>query len=315
MNIIFKRHSLALLASLACGLAQTRPEYVLGPEDQVTLRSPEADELSGKPFVIGSNGTINVPLVGVVKAGGLTADQFEAELNQRLRRYIHNPQLSVTVTEYRSQPVTVLGAVQSPGQQQLRGSKSLMEVLSMAGGLRPDAGNSIRITRRKEMGPIPVENARLDGTGLYIGDIRIKTLLDATSPKDNIAIQPQDVISVPKGDIVYVVGTVRKSGGYVVGERTHLTVLEAVAMAEGLERFADTRRTKILRVQPGQDERQEIAVDLEQLLRGKGRDVALRPDDILFIPANRTKSATVRTLETALGVGGNITTGLIVYRR
>ncbi len=308
-------HSLAVTASIACGLAQTRPDYILGPDDQVTLRSPEAEEISGKPFVVGSNGTISVPLVGNVKAAGLTPGALEAELNQKLRRYIHDPQLSVTVTEYRSQPVTVLGAVQSPGQQQLRGSRSLMEVLSMAGGLRPDAGNSIRITRRKEMGPIPVENARLDETGCYVGEIRIKTLLDASSPKDNIAIQPQDVISVPKGDIIYVVGTVRKSGGYVVGERSHLTVLEAVAMAEGLERFADTRRTKILRTQPGQDEREEIAVDLEDLLRGKGRDVALRPDDILFIPANRTKSATVRTLETALGVGGNIASGLVIYRR
>lgn len=309
------RHSLALVASIACGFAQNRPEYILGPEDQVTLRSPEAEEISGKPYVIGSNGTINLPLIGAVKAAGMTAGALETDLNQKLRRYIHDPQLSIAVTEYRSQPVTVLGAVQSPGQQQLRGSKTLMEVLSMAGGLRPDAGNSIRITRRKEMGTIPVENARLDDTGCYVGEVRIKTLLDASSPRDNIAIQPQDVISVPKGDIVYVVGTVRRSGGYVVGERTHLTVLEAVAMAEGLDRFADTRRVKILRTQPGQGERQEIAVDLEQLLRGKGRDVALRPDDILFVPANRTKSATFRTLETALGAGGQIATGLVIYRR
>jgi polysaccharide export outer membrane protein len=157
---------------------------------------------------------------------------------------------------------------------------------------------------------------RLDeASDSYVAEIRLKTLVDAVNPEHNIAIRPRDIIAVPKGDIVYVVGTVRKSGGFVVGEKAHLTVLEALSMAEGLERFADSRKAKILRTQPGETRRAEITVDLEKLLAGHGEDLAMRPDDILFVPANKTRSAAMRTLETALGVGGNITTGLVVYRR
>ena len=116
--------------------------YVLGPDDQIVIHAIDAPEISDKSILIGMNGDITLPLIGRVKAGGLTVEQLETELNARLAKYVKDPQVSVTVTEFRSQPVSVFGAVSKPGVIQLRGRKTLYEVLSMAGGPRNDSAGS-----------------------------------------------------------------------------------------------------------------------------------------------------------------------------
>ena len=109
---------------------QPGPGYILGPDDEIVIRAIDAPEISDKPVLIGTNGNITLPLIGRVKAGGLTVEQLETELNTQLRKYVRDPQVSATVAQFRSQPVSVFGAVTKPGVVQLRGRKTLYEVLA-----------------------------------------------------------------------------------------------------------------------------------------------------------------------------------------
>ena len=136
------------------------------------------------------------------------------------------------------------------------------------------------------MGKIPLPDSKLDATGdFWSAEISVKDVLNGNAPEVNIPVKPNDVITVPKGEIVYVLGAVKKSGGFVLGGREKVTVLQALAMAEGLERFASTGHAKIVR--KGKSNTSiEIPVDLKKLLSGKSEDVSLISDDILFIPLN-----------------------------
>lgn len=144
-----------------CG-GQVRSTYLLGPDDELEISGPELSELASKRVRVDGDGYIQVPLVGRVHVSGLTAQQTEQELNNMLSIYIRRPQVAVSVEEVRSLPVSILGAVNTPGVHQVQGHKTLLEMLALAGGIRPDAGYSIRITREIEWGCIPLPNAELD---------------------------------------------------------------------------------------------------------------------------------------------------------
>jgi polysaccharide export outer membrane protein len=286
--------------------------YTLGPDDQITIRVPDVEEIDEKAVRIDVQGYIKLPMAGRVKAGGLSVEQLEAELAARLVRYILEPQVSVIVTEFRSQPVFVLGAVQSPGIHQVQSRKSLFEILSLAGGLKPEAGNSIKITRNKQWGAIPLGNAQDDASHQFtVAQVSIRSVMGAKNPEENIEILPNDVISVPEADVVYVIGAVHKAGGFPLKERETLSVLQAVALAEGLESMAAPRAAKILRPTAGNSTRTEISIDLKKILEGHSGDVPLEPDDILFVPNNVAKNISLRTIETAIQLG----TGVVIYRR
>ena len=150
--------------------------------------------------------------------------------------------VTVSVFEFRSQPVSVLGAVNTPGVHQIRGRKTLFEVISEAGGLKNEAGNSIKITRRKEFGAIPLPGAGADPSGEFsVAEVSVKSVMEARNPQENIQIQPNDVISVPKAELVYVIGAVKRAGGFILSEREQISVLQALSMAEGLDRVARPR--------------------------------------------------------------------------
>ncbi len=243
---------------------------------------------------------------------GLTIEQFQAELTRRLKHYYFEPQISVSVTEFRSQPVSVLGAVGHPGVHQLQRRTNLAEMLSLVGGLRPDAGPVLKITRRVERGPIPLENAHLDETGRFsVAEVNVKDLMDASRPSENIEVRPNDVVSVPTSATVYVIGEVKRSGGFVLGSRPRLTVLEALALAEGLQPRAAAKNARILRSgSPDSTTRTEIPLNISKIMAGKQEDIALLPNDILYIPVSKAKSTAMRTLETALQIG----TSLVIWR-
>jgi polysaccharide export outer membrane protein len=291
---------------------QVRSNYSLGPDDELEISGPELDEQAIKSTRIDGDGDIQVPLVGRVHVAGLTVQQAEQELNKHLSSYIRHPQIVINVKELRSQPVSILGAVNAPGVHQVQGHKTLVEMLSLAGGIRSDAGYSIRITRQQEWGCIPLGNATLDGSGRFsVAEVNLKEIMEAKNPEDNIQILPHDVISVPKAEMVYVIGEVKRSGGFVLGEHESISVLQALSLAEGLNGTADTRHAKIMRLNRNADQRVEMAVDVKGILAGKGRDVPLQGDDILFIPGSTGKKATVRAVEAAIQTG----TGLVIWRR
>ena len=291
---------------------KTPSSYLLGPNDQITLLGPEAEEIVNKLYRVDQSGEISLPMIGRIKVAGRTIREFEEELNKRLGTYVRDPQVVVTVTEFRSQPVSVVGAVTQPGTYQLQGRKTLIEILSLAGGLRPDAGHSVRISRTLDWGIIPLPGASLDPSGTYsVAQVSVRDILEAKIPAENIQILPNDVITVPRAELVYVIGDVRKSGGFVLGDRESMTVLQALSLAEGVERTADTRHGKILRLTSGESQRIEIAVDVKQILAGKSKDVPLRGGDILFLPGSAAKRAGLRTTDAII----NVLTGIAVWGR
>lgn len=296
--------------------AEVRAAYVLGPDDSIAILAPDAEEIGDKPYRIGDGGYINLPLVGQVRAAGLTLEQLEAELVNRLNAYFKKPAVTVSVAEFRSQPVSVIGAVTTPGVIQLQGNKTLVEILSTAGGLRTDAGHSVKVTRKRQWGRIPLPGATVDPTGRFsIGEVSLKAILEARNPEQNILIRPEDIISVPRADIVYVIGDVSKSGGFVLNDQENVSVLQALALAGGLERTAAPQKAKILRPSSGIERRIEIPVDLKKILAGAANDVTMAPEDILFVPANRGKKAAMRTLDAVVTMGTAMTTGAVIYRR
>lgn len=302
-----------LLAILATVSAQSST-YTLGPEDQISVKVLDAEELSTKdnaPIRIDSRGNITLPMIGRLTAAGLTTDQLEIEIENRLKKFLHEPDVTVHLTEMRSQPISILGAVQHPGVHQLQGRKSLFEALSLAGGLKPEAGHSVKITRKLEWGRIPLPTAQDDPTGQFsVATLKVKEIMEARNPEENILIRPNDVISVPRAELVYVVGSVRKSGGFVLGENETISTLQALALADGHDRTASLKHAKIMRAVAGSDQREEIPVDLSKLMAGKGRDVPLRADDILFVPNSLAKSTALRSVEAAI----QMATGVVIWR-
>jgi polysaccharide biosynthesis/export protein len=285
--------------------------YVLGPDDQIAIRILEAPEIAEKPVRIEPDGYIELPLVGRLRASGLTATELKDALTAKLRTYIREPKVTITVEEFRSQPVSVIGAVNSPGIHQLRGRKSLVEVLSMAGGLRPDAGYNVKITRQLEWGRIDLPNAVTDASGRFsVAELSLKSIMEARNPDANILAKPNDVISVPRAEMVYVVGEVEKAGGFVLNERETVSALQALSLAGGLRPTAARQTARILRPTDSPD-RKEIPVNLAKLLTGRSEDIMLRPGDILFVPSSATRRAGVRALETAISIG----TGVVIWRR
>jgi len=239
----------------------------------------------------------------------MTVEQLEGELTERLRKYIRNPEVAINVVEFKSQPVSVIGFVDKPGVIQLEGRKTLIEVLSMAGGLRQDAGYGVKITRKSEWGPIPLPSAKTDSNGYSIAEVNIRGINDASHPEENILILPFDVISVPRAGIVYVMGEVKKPGGFALNDKQSISVLQAIALSEGMGINAQGKKSKILRPVPGTN-RLEIPINLDQLLQGKTADVTLQPEDILFVPNSSAKSAFHKTLDGVISGA----TGLLIYR-
>lgn len=290
---------------------QIRSTYLLGPDDQLEISGPELTDATNKPVRINGEGNVQVPLAGSVHVAGLTVQQTEQELDKTLSKYIRNPQVVVNVVEVRSQPVSVLGAVNSPGVHQVQGHKTVLEMLAAAGGIRQDAGYSIRVTRQVEWGCIPLPGAQFDATGKYsVAEVNLQKIMNAKTPEENIQIFPHDVISVPKAEMVYVIGEVHRSGGFVLGEHKSISVLQALSLAEGLNTGADPRHAKILRLKPEADQREELKVDVKDALNGKKPDFPLQGEDILFIPGSTGKKAALRGLEAAIQTG----TGLAVWR-
>jgi polysaccharide export outer membrane protein len=289
--------------------------YILGPEDLLSIRVPDVDEFGPQnlaPTRIDAHGDIRLPIVGRIHAAGITADQLEAEISKRLLIVVKEPDVMVGLLESKSHPVSILGAVKNPGVYQITGKQTLFEVLSLAGGLSPDAGNTVKITRRAEMGVLPLSNVRSEVSGkFYVGQLELRSMMQANNPEENIDVLSNDVISVPKADLVYVVGAVKRPGGFVLSEKEHMSALQALSLAEGLDTTASAKNARILRqAEPG-TERDEVGVNLQRILTGQDQDISLRANDILFIPTNTSKSIVIRSVEAAIALG----TGMAVYHR
>ncbi len=265
-----------------------RPNYVLGPNDQILARvNPpgSADEISDKPFRIDADGNVNLPLLGHVHVGGLSVQELEAELVQRLREYIREPQVIIQVTQFRSSPVFFVGAWRAPGIYGLQGARTLVEMMVQIGGTQPNASRHIKITRRAEYGPIPLPNAVEDPERkISTVEISLASLQQNVNPAEDILLQPYDVVSVERAEQIYVSGEVGKTGSLELGERESISLAQALTMSGGFTRDALKGKVTILRPVLGTNRRAAIDVDVKLIFEGKANDVPLLPNDILYVP-------------------------------
>lgn len=281
--------------------------YRLGVGDEITVSALELKDLQLQQMRIGSDGIIGLPLIGRVQAAGFTVQEFSTLLEDRLKEYVLEPHVAVNVVEFRSQPISVLGAVNSPGVHQLQGQKSLVEILSLAGGISPDAGYQLRITRRMEYGELPLPGAHKDPTGEYsVAEVDLDDLTEALNPATNIQIMPHDVVSIPTGKMIYAIGALHRAGGFVLSERQEMSVLELLALAGGAAGSASKRGAMILRPKPGSSGREEIPVDLKEVMKNEGADLPLYAGDILFVPESGSKALLKATVAAGIGAGSGI---------
>jgi polysaccharide biosynthesis/export protein len=288
--------------------------YTIGAGDEIGISITDADEVKDAfagPFVADSDGFITVPMVGRIHVAGLTTAQLQSLIRDGLRKYVRDPQVFVNIRSIKSQTVSVLGAVNSPGVHVISGPKTLLEVLALAGGLSKEAGYKVDISRQIKWGTIPLPGAAMDPTGQFsLAEVNTKSLTYDKSPIENIAVKPNDVITVPRAEVVYVIGEVKKPGGFTLGDQKEVSVLEALSLAEGFTSTAAQRDAQILRREPGGTTRVREKVDLKKLLEGKIGDVQLSASDILFVPDNARKRFADRAAETALST----ISGLIIWR-
>ena len=276
--------------------------YVLGPDDQIRIWALGVEEIGNSPIRISPGGDIDLPLIGRVHAAGLTADQLKVRLEERFAKEVRHPQVTVEIQEFGSQPVSVMGAVNHAGVVQLRGHKTLTEVLAMVDGTRPqDAGPRITITRQIQYGTVPLPGATTDPTGKYsVGEVNVKELLAGTKPAENILICPHDTITVPLAEVVYVTGEVRRPGEVTLKDRETIPVLQALASAEGFGPNPAPQNAFIVRIDRKTNKQQRIPVDLRKVQQGGGEDVVMRPNDILLVPISAPKKVAARVAEAAI---------------
>lgn len=284
--------------------AKEQQNYVLGPQDQIVIHGANIADLAEKPVRLDLRGDINMPIVGRLHAAGLTTEQLETALLERLKVYLLEPDVTVDITEFRSQPVSILGEVGTPGIQQVQGRKTLLEIIALVGGLKPEAGPSVKVTRSLDHGFIPLPGAVIDASGRFsVVDIPLRPLMDAQSPEKNIEILPNDAITVPKAEIVYVMGEVGHPGPISLTGGHSISLIEALSAAGGIAKTAAAEKSRILRQNDQGQRRTELAVDLKKVMAVQTDDLSLNPGDIVFVPNSRSQRITMRAIEAAISMG------------
>lgn len=297
-------------------------EYRIGPNDLLAVTALGAPDLSGS-FRVMSSGDISYPLLGPVKAGGLTPVELQSALEEKLRgTYMKDPDVTVQVTEMQSRWVSILGAVNKPGNYPLRESRPLVEVLSLAGGLSEKAGGRVLIFRSQQAGGRAVpslagadearplssqdDTSRLsphssgapsgENAAEHVIEVDLGLIHQSPALSQKVEVHPGDVVHAEQAGIVYIIGEVNKPGSFPVLSQEQVTVLQGLALGGGLTRTAAKGRTVIFRTDE-HGERTEIALDLNKVLKGRAPDVPLQPKDILFVPNSTSRSVARGTVD------------------
>jgi polysaccharide export outer membrane protein len=299
-------------------LASTRPHDVpVGAGDLLHIDVFDVPELS-RDVRVSDLGDISYPLIpGRIQTAGLTPFQLEEKMEQLLveNGLVTHPQVSVFVREQTSQPVSVVGGVARPAVYQIVRPTTLLELLANAGGITDEAGSVVLLTRGAGLPAartISNSAAEKPAQDSQTVSIRLQDLLESGDPSFNIQVFGGDVVSVPRAGIVYVMGRgITQPGGYVLqshGEQ--ISVLKAVALAHGTTGFAKGDEAVIMRNNSLTGQREVIPVHLKQIEHRKAEDIAMKSNDILYIPDSLTRKVLARGAEAAIGVG----TSVAVYR-
>jgi polysaccharide export outer membrane protein len=292
--------------AIANGAASAEVGYKIGTGDVLNIAVADASEFGGK-FRVGDSGMIEIAgLPHSIHAEGLTTAELARAIRQALldANQLRDPKVNVFIDEYRGRTITVLGAVSKPAVYPLQQRTTILEALSMAGGPLPGAGNTVTVVRGE---------ASAEATNTVVGSVLImdmSRILNGTDTAANMQVQNGDVISVAASQVVYVVGAVIKPGGFTLtNPASGMTVVQAVAMAEGFTRIAATNRGLIIRQSTSDSARREIPTDISKILSGQAADMLLAPNDILFIPESNGK----KTLKAMYDVAMAAAQGAAIY--
>jgi polysaccharide export outer membrane protein len=279
------------------------PAQMLGVDDLVAISVYDAPELT-RTVRIEYDGTVHLPLLkdGVPAAGALPRALEGAVAEALVREQILvDPVVKVTVVEYHSRPISVMGAVKKPLTFQAVGMVTLLDALGRAEGLSTDSGTEILLSFA------PPE----DGSPTRVERIPVKRLLNDADASVNFTLHGGEQVRVPEASRIFVVGNVHKPGGFVVKEESDSSVLRMVALSEGLMPFS-TKLAYVYRLDNGV--KQEIPIELDKILQRKSPDVALQANDVLYVPDNRTKRNLSGALERITNFGASTASGILIWR-
>jgi polysaccharide export outer membrane protein len=292
-----------LLSALSSRRTSHR-DYRIGPQDLLEITVFEVEKLN-KTVRVSSQGNINLPLLGVLKVKGLTVEELEKEIRSLLaEKYMQDPQVNVLIKEYRNQRISVMGSVKNPGVFDVTGSKTILDMLAMAGGLGEDAGPLLFLLRppkeeeifQKEKGDYDrrPETFVIDLEGLLVeGNLKL-----------NVSLLHGDVINVPVSGKVFVGGEVKSPGGFPKGKK--MTLSQAIIQAGGLKFQAKASETRLIRYSERGTNKEVLTFNVYAIQRGKDEDPYLKENDIVFVPSSLVKTAlgTVKDVFTAsFGIG------------
>lgn len=284
------------------------PAQRIGPNDLLNVTIYGAPELS-RTIRVGQDGLIHLPMLKAVfpAEGKLPAD-IEIAIVEALTKeqILVDPVVTVTVAEYVSRPISVMGAVRQPLTFQAYGPVTLLDALSRAGGLTGEAGAEILLSRAQK-GP--------DGKPTNLTQrIPVKQLIDAADSELNYSLRGGEEIRVPEASKIFVVGNVKKPGSFPIRDSVDTTVLKVLALSEGLMPFANTE-AYIYRREGADNGRNEISIPLSKIIERKSPDIPLLANDVLYIPDNKKKRMTATMLDRLATFGAGTVSGLLVWRR
>lgn len=291
------------ITPMADPAASNLPAQKIGPDDLLAISVYDSPELT-RTVRVGANGAIRLPMLKQrLDVQGMMPGEVEAAIAGALvaEELIVNPFVTVTVAEYHSRPISVMGAVKKPVTFQADTAVTLLDALARAEGLSSDAGREILISRAP---------ARGDNTPPLVQRIPVKALIDSADPSVNVRLTGGEEIRVPEAGRVYVVGNVKKPGAFVLQDNSETTLLKALAMAEGLMPYSN-KQAYIYRAEGGAAGKNEIPVELRRILDRKAEDVQLQANDIIYIPDNRGRKLTMGALEKIVIFGSAVTTALV----
>ena len=289
----------------AVDLGANLPAQRIGANDLLAISVYDQPEFT-RTVRVGADGFIRLPMLQRrIKADGLLPAELETSIAEALRAeaILVDPIVTLTIAEYHSRPISVAGAVNNPITFQAAGPVTLLEAVTRAGGLSPEAGMEILVTRNRA--------GESGGTAALTQRISVKGLIDLADPDLNLQLQGGEEIRVPEVGRIFVVGNVKKPGAFPVQDSSETTVLQMLAMAEGLLPYAGKQAYIYRREASGS--KNEIEIELRKLMDRKSSDVPLLANDILYIPDNRGRRTSMAALEKVLSFAAGTISGVLIY--
>lgn len=293
------------VATTGTAARQSDDRYRIGYQDTLEIQIFRHPDLTQRVNV-NSNGTINLfriaePLLAVCK----TERELANDVAEAYRKdYLKNPEVNVVAAEQRSRAFAVIGAVEKPGTYLIGRRIRLLELLSQAGGPSKEAGTRLIVARTGSTSDCKLNDQAGTSGDVTLLDFKIKDVLEA---KQNLVMQPGDIVSVLDSDVVYVYGNVNKQGQIRIKEP--ITLTQAIASSEGLKPATKRNRIRVLRQKPGSLEREELVYNLDEIDKRKADDPLLEPNDVVAVSEDAAKSI-------LRNVGKSLTGGIpsIIYR-